>query len=283
MKLGVSLAGGGIKGVAHVGVLKALEEKNIHIDYLSGTSSGSIVTTLYAAGYSCNEILNIFHEYSKKIKYIDLKNIYYIIKRLILKHKFIIEGFNTGEIIENLINKFCNKKGIYNIKDIKKDILIVSVSVNTGKVYFFESNKKLNRYSDDIIHIDDINIGKAVRASCSFPGVFCPVHLNNDILVDGGIRENIPWKEVKKNGIDKVLCIVFDEEQKIKGDKNIIDMISGSLNLMGRELSNYELEGADYILKISTKETSLLDFSKIDYLYNEGYIQAKSFLEKIKI
>ena len=138
MKLGVSLAGGGIKGVAHVGVLKALEEKNIHIDYLSGTSSGSIVTTLYAAGYSCNEILNIFHEYSKKIKYIDLKNIYYIIKRLILKHKFIIEGFNTGEIIENLINKFCNKKGIYNIKDIKKDILIVSVSVNTGKVYFFK-------------------------------------------------------------------------------------------------------------------------------------------------
>ena len=109
------------------------------------------------------------------------------------------------------------------------------------------------------------------------------MHLNNDILVDGGIRENIPWKEVKKNGIDKVLCIVFDEEQKIKGDKNIIDMISGSLNLMGRELSNYELEGADYILKISTKETSLLDFSKIDYLYNEGYIQAKSFLEKIKI
>lgn len=283
MKLGVSLAGGGIKGVAHVGVLKALEEKNIHIEYLSGTSSGSIVTTLYAAGYSCNEILNIFHEYSKKIKYIDLKNIYYIIKRLILKHKFIIEGFNTGEIIENLINKFCNKKGIYNIKDIKKDILIVSVSVNTGKVYFFESNKKLNRYSDDIIHIDDINIGKAVRASCSFPGVFCPVHLNNDILVDGGIRENIPWKEVKKNGIDKVLCIVFDEEQKIKEDKNIIDMISGSLNLIGRELSNYELEGADYILKISTKETSLLDFSKIDYLYNEGYIQAKSFLEKIKI
>lgn len=283
MRLGVSLAGGGIKGVAHVGVLKALEEKNIHIDYLSGTSSGSIVTTLYAAGYSCNEILNIFHEYSKKIKYIDLKNIYYIIKRLILKHKFIIEGFNTGEIIENLINKFSKKKGIYNIKDIKKDILIVSVSVNTGKVYFFESNKKLNRYSDDIIHIDDINIGKAVRASCSFPGFFCPVHLNNDILVDGGIRENIPWKEAKKNGTDKVLCIVFDEEQKIKEDKSIIDMISGSLNLMGRELSNYELEGADYILKIRTKETSLLDFSKIDYLYNQGYIQAKSFLEKIKI
>ena len=75
MKLGVSLAGGGVKGAAHIGALKALEEKNIPIDYLSGTSSGSIVTTLYGAGYSCNEILNIFYEYSKKIKYIDFKNI----------------------------------------------------------------------------------------------------------------------------------------------------------------------------------------------------------------
>ena len=102
MKLGVSLAGGGVKGAAHIGALKALEEKNIPIDYLSGTSSGSIVTTLYGAGYSCNEILNIFYEYSKKIKYIDFKNIFNIVKRLVCERKFRIEGFNTGEIIENL-------------------------------------------------------------------------------------------------------------------------------------------------------------------------------------
>ena len=137
MKLGVSLAGGGVKGAAHIGALKALEEKNIPVDYLSGTSSGSIVTTLYGAGYSCNEILNIFHEYSKKIKYIDFKNIFNIAKRLVCERKFRVDGFNTGEIIENLINKLCNAKNIYNIKDIKQDILIVSVSLNSGKVYFF--------------------------------------------------------------------------------------------------------------------------------------------------
>ena len=279
MKLGVSLAGGGVKGAAHIGALKALEEKNIPVDYLSGTSSGSIVTTLYGAGYSCNEILNIFHEYSKKIKYIDFKNIFNIAKRLVCERKFRVDGFNTGEIIENLINKLCNAKNIYNIKDIKQDILIVSVSLNSGKVYFFESIPKESRYSDGIIHINDINIGKAVRASCSFPGVFCPVHFKNDILVDGGIRENIPWKEAKKSGIDKVLCIVFEEQKKVKKDKNIIDTISGSIGLMGRELSNYELEGADYVLKICTDEISLLDASKIDYLYEQGYYQTKSYLE----
>ena len=282
MKLGVSLAGGGVKGAAHIGALKALEEKNIPIDYLSGTSSGSIVTTLYGAGYSCNEILNIFHEYSKKIKYIDFKNIFNIVKRLVCERKFRIEGFNTGEIIENLINKLCNAKNIYNIKDIKRDILIVSVSLNSGKVYFFESNPKESRYSDSIIHINDINIGRAVRASCSFPGVFCPVNFKNDILVDGGIRENIPWKAAKKSGIDKVLCIVFEEQKKYKKDKNIIDTISGSIGLMGRELSNYELEGADYVLKICTDEISLLDSSKIDYLYEQGYYQTKSYLENWK-
>ena len=204
MRLGVSLAGGGVKGAAHIGALKALEEKNIPIDYLSGTSSGSIVTTLYAVGYSCNEILNIFHEHSKKIKYIDFKNIYNIAKRLVCERKFRIDGFNTGEIIENMINKLCNAKNIYNIKDIKRDILIVSVSLNSGKVYFFESNPKESRYSDGITHINDINIGRAVRASCSFPGVFCPVHFKDDILVDGGIRENIPWKEAKK--VESIKC-----------------------------------------------------------------------------
>lgn len=283
MKLGVCLSGGGIKGVAHIGVLKALEESNIKIDCISGTSSGSIVATLYAAGYSCEEMLEIFNKYSKKIKYIDFSNIFNILKKLIIEHKFIIEGFNSGKIIEDSMNCICADKKIYKIKDIKKDLIIASVSLNSGKVYFFESNKKEYRYSDDLIYIDDINIGKAVRASCSFPGVFCPVHLDNDILIDGGVRENIPWKEIKKRNIDSILCVVFEEKNKVKKNKNIIDSISGSISLLGRELANYELKGADFILKIKTEEISLLDFSKLNYLYKLGYIETKKFLKNIKI
>lgn len=282
-KLGVCLAGGGIKGSAHIGALKALEEANIPIDCISGTSSGSIVATLYAIGYSCEEILNIFLQNSKKIKLIDFKNIINIIKRLIVKHKFLIEGFNSGEIIEKLINKVCNAKEIYDIKDIKKDLIIASVSLNSGKVYFFETKNFEDRYSDEIIHINNINIGKAVRASCSFPGIFCPLHLDEDLLIDGGVRENIPWKEVKNRGIDKVFCIVFEEKKKLQVEKNIIDSISGAINLLERELSNYELEGADYILKIKTQEVSLLDSSKIKYLYNQGYWQTKKYLKNINL
>ncbi len=281
MKFGLCLAGGGVKGAAHIGAIKALEEEKIKVDCISGTSSGSIVATLYAAGYSSDEIKEIFEENAKKIKYIDLKNILNIIKNIFIKHKFIIEGFNTGEIIEKIINKYCKQKNIININDIEKNILIASVSLNTGKVYFFESIKNDYRYSDDMIHIKNIEIGKAVRASCSFPGVFCPCKIGDDMLIDGGVRENIPWKEIKNMGIDKVMCITFEEEKKDKKDKNIIDAISGAINLMGRELSNYELVGTDYVLKIKTKEVSLLDSTEINYLYRQGYYQTKKFLKKI--
>ena len=84
MKFGVCLAGGGVKGAAHIGALKALEEEKIDIECISGTSSGSIVATLYSANYSTEEMLDIFNKYSKKIKYIDLKNIINIIKRSFL-------------------------------------------------------------------------------------------------------------------------------------------------------------------------------------------------------
>lgn len=77
------------------------------------------------------------------------------------------------------------------------------------------------------------------------------------------------------------MCISFDEEKKYKKDKNIVDIVSGALNLIGRELSNYELSGTDYNIKIKTKEVSLLDVSEINYLYNEGYYQTKKYLEKI--
>ena len=75
MKLGLCLSGGGIKGVAHIGAIKALEEKGIKFDYVSGTSSGSIIATLYACGFTTDEMYEIFTKYAKSIRYIDFENI----------------------------------------------------------------------------------------------------------------------------------------------------------------------------------------------------------------
>lgn len=75
MKIGLCLAGGGIKGAAHIGAIKALEEENIRFDYVSGRSSESIVATLYAVCYCAENMYKLFKKYSKKIKYVDFKNI----------------------------------------------------------------------------------------------------------------------------------------------------------------------------------------------------------------
>lgn len=286
MSLGLVLSGGGVKGAAHIGVLKALEEEKIKFDFISGTSSGSIIAALYASGYKADEIYDIFKNYCKEIKYFDLKNIFNIIKNLIKNKKILIEGLNSGEKIEKIINKFCEKNKIKNINQIKNNLIIPAVDIYNGNIYYFcsenmckNNNKKI---SNNIKYIYDIEIGKAVRASCSYPGVFAPTEFNNTKLMDGGIRENTPWRELKNCGADKVLCVCFETEAKEKKEeKNIIDVIMASIEIMDRELANYELEGIDYLLNIKTKKISLLDSSKIDFLYNLGYEETKKKIKTI--
>lgn len=284
MSIGICFAGGGIKGVAHIGALKALEEENIKFDYIAGTSSGSIVACLYSIGYNSDEIYEIFKKYINKINYFEIKNIINLILGILIKRKIIITGLNSGKKIEKLINKECAKKEINNINQINKKLLIPCVNLKTGDVHIFSSIKNRNRkeYSDNIIYENNINIGKAVRASCSYPGVFSPCIIEDNYMVDGGIRENVPWKELKECGAQKVISIVFQNEIKEKNKIDMFDVISGSMELLCRELSNYELDGADYLLKIKTKNIQLLDKTKLDYLYNLGYIETKGKIREVK-
>lgn len=282
MRTALCLAGGGIKGAAHIGALKAFEEQNIAFEYISGTSSGSIITALMGAGYCADEIYTLFKKYANSIHYIDLGAIIDILKRFVTTGKFVVEGLNSGRIIEKIINEACMKKNISNIRQIEKNILIPSVDLDRGTIYFFCSKLNRSSFSNEIIYINDINIGRAVRASCSYPGVFCPCKYNGRRLIDGGIRENVPWREWKKNGIDKVMCIGFETNKDNKKDKNMIDIIGNSLDILCYELSNYELTGVDYLLKIKTKDVSLLDTKQMDYLYQEGYRQTKNFLSRNK-
>ena len=283
MSLGLALAGGGVKGAAHIGAIKALEEKNIKFDYISGTSSGSIVAALYASGFTTDEIYNIFKKYCKKIKYVDFINVIKLIFGLIFTGKIHIDGLNSGKQLEKLINNECNKKKITNICDIKMPLVIPTVDMCDGKVICFSSKLNRKSISDKIEFVNDVNIGKSVRASCSFPVVFSPCDFKRTKLIDGGIRENVPWKETKLIGADKVLSIMFEEENNNNCYRNIIEVASRSIELLCRELSNYEMEGADYTIKIKSEKVGLLDMSKIDELYNLGYEITKKELKNIAI
>ena len=102
MENGLCLAGGGVKGAAHIGVIKALEEENIDFKYIGGTSSGSIVACLYACGFTSDQIYKIFKKYCKKIRYVDFLNVIKLIIGLIFTGNIIIDGLNSGKEIEKL-------------------------------------------------------------------------------------------------------------------------------------------------------------------------------------
>lgn len=280
MKFGLSLAGGGVKGAAHIGVLKALEESNIKIDYIGGTSSGSIVAALYAAGFKSDEIFTIFKKYCKKIKYVDINNIFKLIIGLIFTGRIQIDGLNSGKSIEKLIRQMCEQKDIYCISDISMPLVIPSVDMCTGNVICFTSCKFRKEFSDNTYFVNEASIGRAVRASCSYPGVFSPCPYKNIKLIDGGIRENVPWKELKALGAEEVLSIVFEDEIDTSCCKNLIEVASRSISLICRELAQYEMNGAEMKIKIRTEKTGLLDMSKIDELYKIGYNETKKFLRK---
>lgn len=281
MKLGLSLSGGGIKGFSHIGAIKALEEANIKFDYISGTSSGSIVAALYACSYTTEEIYNIFKKYVNEIKYIDLINIKKFFKNLITFKGIQIDGLNSGTKIKKLVTKVCMQKGITNINQVKMPLVIPAVNLRTEELYVFSNNILENR-SSNIKYINNIDLGTAVQASCSYPGVFSPCRYKQDLLVDGGIAENIPWRETKRAGADKVLSIVFTDKTPKKCCDNIFEVINKSFSILCKELAEYEWDGSDYLLKIKEPKVGLLEKKKINELYQEGYIQTKQKIEDIK-
>lgn len=223
----------------------------------------------------------IFKKYCSKIKYVDILNIFKLILGLIFTGQICIDGLNSGKQIEKLIDKIAKSKGVFNISNISTPLVIPSVDLCNGNVICFTSCQSREAFSDHIVYVNDIKIGTAVRASCSYPVVFSPCDYKNIKLIDGGIRENVPWKELKTLGAEKVLSIVFDDEVAQNCDRNLVEVAGRSISLLCRELSNYEMQGADYVLRIKSDKVGLLDMKKIDELYHLGYEQTKEQMNKI--
>ena len=281
MKLGLALAGGGIRGIAHAGALKALEENGIKISAIGGTSAGALIASLYALGYSPYYIYILFKRYAKQIAEVSSGPIISGIGNYMFNRKIAITGLKTGESIEKAYNGLALKKEIKVIRDIKNMALVITaVDVNEAKEYIF-TNKVPKDVEDKSQYITDISIGRAVRASSSFPGVFSPCKFKKHIFCDGGVLDTVPVTEVKKQGVDKVIAINFKADD-INDESNIMDLAMRTLDIMGNKISEESLEKSDLILTVKTDKTGLLDIEKLDKCYEYGYQAVVENIEKIK-
>ncbi|MDR0978563.1 MAG: patatin-like phospholipase family protein [Lachnospiraceae bacterium] len=264
MKIGLALSGGGVRGIAHAGAIKALEENNIHIDIIGGTSAGSLVAALYAIGYSPYYIYILFKKYAESITELNTGLFSSGIKNFVFGKKIAINGLKTGESIEKAYNDLCLKKGIRLMEQIKMPIVIPAVDLVTEKEYVFTSNTPDENEKEK--YITNISVGKAVRSSASFPLVFSPCEYKNHMFIDGGVLDNTPANEVKKMGADKVISIKF-ESDKITDDSNIMDIVMKVIDIMGSKVSEESLNISDCILTIPSDGTGLLDTSNIEFCY----------------
>ena len=280
MKVGIALSGGGIRGIAHAGVLKALEDNKIDIDVIGGTSAGGMVASLYAIGYTPDEIYELFKKNAKKI--IGANSIPFItgIRNLMNKKGGELNGFRNGKNIEEVYEIMAEEKGIKEMNQIKMPIVIPTVDIIDSKEYIFtnfipEGTKNTKQY------ITDISVGKAVRASSSFPAVFNTCSVNMHAFIDGGALNNVPVNEVKKQGADKVIAVKFDAD-KVDETSNIMDIAMKTIDIMGSKIAEENLSKSDYVLNVNTDKVGLLDFEKLEGCFNYGYDAVIKNIEEIR-
>lgn len=284
MSIGVALAGGGLKGLAHIGAIKALEELGVKIDYLSGTSSGSMFASFYAMGFTPEEIKERTIKYYKML--IDIR------KRPIIKAGVTyfatgtakLEGLMPGENIENLVNIIGEEKNIYNMNQIKIPYAIATVDTISTKECIFLS-KEMNLKNENIDYIYNAPIATAIRASMSFPGIFTPCPYDKYNFIDGGTKDNLPIKVLKDMGADKTIALSFRIDD-YEPQKDIFAVLLRAVDIFSLKDVREAQKISDLAIEIDARGTSLLEIDDADKVIKTGYDtimnHKKEILELIK-
>lgn len=274
MKIGLALAGGGVRGAAHIGAIKALEENGIKIDAVAGTSAGSIVAALYGMGYTTEEMIKLFNYFAKSVMAISPKYVFGNIKEV---RGIKLGGITSSYNIESAIEESGKLKNIKNIKDIKLPISIPATDLISDREIIFTNSKELQ--GEEYIH--DIEIGKAVRASSTFPIMYAPFEYKEFQFVDGGVFDNLPSAECKKLRVDKVISIRFKLKTPRK-QKTIYNIGMQSLDLMTENLIRESVRISDYVIELDLRDAKPFSINKLEFCYKEGYMQTLDHITRLK-
>lgn len=271
MSIGLAIAGGGLQGIAHIGVLKALEDLNIKIDYISGTSSGSIFAAMYAAGCNIDEMKESAKKYYPELVKFEKRPIIKEAFRYIFKRKIDRTGLIDGIKIENLVKSILKEKNINQISEVKIPLAIPTVDILSTKEVIFLSRKITLSNTKEIDYIYNVPISKAVRASMSFPGIFTTCEFENYEFVDGGTKDNLPVKILKDMGATKTIGVSFSIDS-YKKSKNIFSILLRTVDIFSQKDVKAAQEMADFYFEIDNKsDVSLLKIDNLEKCYKLGY------------
>lgn len=255
--LGLALGSGGGRGIAHIGILVALEEAGIKPDYISGCSIGAVVGGCYSAGISAHEIRDI----ALRLKTRDIVDIGpSLVSRMALLR---------SKKVEELLAEYL---GDTLIEDMPVRFNCVATDLIAGRLHTFESGKAT----------------LAVQASCAIPGVFRPVELDDMLLVDGGCLCRVPVKAVKDMGADVVVAVdvLSNVSQPIEKVGNILSLMLRVFDLMDANQTDMrsQIEGdiADIVIKPVIDSVSQYAIKELDKTYEVGYNLGKKYVDKIR-
>ena len=247
-KVGVALGGGGAKGVAHIGVLKALEDADTKIDYLAGTSVGAMVASMYAFNLSIETISNIARDLSLA---------------QITTFKLNKTGFFSADPLKEILIEHL---GDANLEDAAIPLSIIATDLNTGEEVIFTQG----------------SVADAVCASASIPGVYIPVTLNGRTLVDGGIVRNVPVQPVKSMGAGVIIASQLGGVGVYEKPKNVLDVMRNAFDIALSHRTNEEVKEADILISMDLKDFSIADNTeRYDELFSIGYKTAAKKLTKM--
>jgi NTE family protein len=247
-KIALVLGGGAAKGFAHIGVIKSLESHGIQPDIIVGTSAGSVVGSLYAAGYGGFELQRIALAMEEKA-FSDwtLPN----------------RGFIKGEALQNFINEAVKNRSI---DQLNRKLAVVATDLQSGELIVFERG----------------NTGMAVRASSSVPGVFQPVKFNGREYVDGGLVSPVPVKTARDLGADIVIAVDISDRPKLSKLKDTIDVMMQTFTIMGGIIAGKELAFADVVVDPDISALNSANFESRNQAIIEGEKAGLLALAKLK-
>lgn len=250
MKVGVVLSGGGIRGIAHIGFLKALEELKVEIDNFSGASSGSLIATLACAGYSADDILSI----AKKHQIFSL-----------IKPKWPNLGLTALDKIPEVLKEYISEDSF----EALQKPLAVSISGMT-------SGKYLIKHEGPLFQV--------IQASCSIPILFKPVEIEGELYVDGGLMNNLP-AQYFRNRSDVMFGVNLVPGAEIAKDK-IKGLFQIAVRTFELAISNNAKEGeslCDIIIQPSREDVQPILYTKdIEKIFQKGYEITMEHKEQIK-